>query len=172
MLEREACCVIGLGANLGERRAAMVRAVRACGRLGRVAAVSALYETSPVGGRPQPDFLNAALLLYTRLQPEALLLGLLDIERSEGRERSEPCAPRTLDLDILWIRGVRTQDPRIEVPHPRLCTRVFALLPLLDVAPDAVDPGSGAAYDKILAGLDQSGVKLVVPDSSWAETDA
>ena len=150
----------------------MVRAVRGCARLGRVEAVSALYETKPVGGPPQPDFLNAALCLYAGLDPEALLSALLEMERSEGRERSVPCAPRSLDLDILWIRGLRVQSPRLTVPHPSLHVRAFALLPLLDVAPDAVEPGSGADYGAVLARLDRRGVRVVVPDSSWVKTDA
>jgi 2-amino-4-hydroxy-6-hydroxymethyldihydropteridine diphosphokinase len=143
--------VVGLGANLGDRiatlRDAVLRLERVRGLV--VLARSRVFETAPVGGPPQPAFLNAALLLDCTLAPKALLDELLVIERELGRIRGEGevrFGPRTLDLDVLWIEGVVHDEPRLVVPHPRLVGRAFALRPMLDVAPEAKDPITGKAY--------------------------
>jgi 2-amino-4-hydroxy-6-hydroxymethyldihydropteridine diphosphokinase len=151
-------CVIGLGANLGDRAATLGAAVQALIHLGTFVAVSSVYETDPVGP-PQPSFLNAAVRLRVALPPESLLVELLRIESAAGRERRERWGPRTLDLDILWIQGVVCQSPALTVPHPELCSRAFALVPLLDVAPEAADPTTGSAYRSVLAGLETASVR-------------
>lgn len=150
--------VIGLGANLGERLATLRSAVEALSRLGKLVAVSQVYETAAVGP-PQPDYLNAAVLLEARLEPRALLTELLAVERHHGRVRLERWGPRTLDLDLLWAGEVTLDTPELTVPHPGLASRPFALMPLLDVAPDARDPRSGQAYVDRLGGLDCRGVR-------------
>ena len=155
--------VVGLGANLGDRRASLHQAVRALRALGEVTHLSFVYESAPIGP-PQPDFLNAAARLRARLAPLDLLERLLEIERMAGRERRERWGPRTLDLDVLWIGGRSISLPNLVVPHPELCRRAFALLPLLDVAPEAVDPTSGKSYASALAGLDASGVRRAAPE--------
>lgn len=163
-------CVLGLGSNLGDRRATLVAAVRELEALGRVVGVSALYETDPVGP-PQPDYLNAAVRLHTATSPEALLAELLAIERRHGRVRRERWGPRCLDLDILWIVGSCVRMPELEVPHPELERRPFALLPLLDVAPGAAPPEGGPGYAALASRLDISGVRRL-PGSeagAWAE---
>jgi 2-amino-4-hydroxy-6-hydroxymethyldihydropteridine diphosphokinase len=165
-------CVIGLGANLGERRASMRFAVRACSRLGQIVGVSALYETEPVGGPPQPRYLNAAVRLRTGLGAEPLWHRLVEIEVQAGRARRERWGPRVLDLDILWIRRVCIVTDRLQIPHPRLVQRAFAILPLLDVAPEAVHPTTGEAFSVVAARLDSSGVRLLDRGSSWAALDA
>lgn len=156
--------VIGLGANLGDRRGTLHAAARALSALGAVSRYSFLYESAPVGP-PQPDYLNAAVRLSTELAPSVLLTRLLDIERAAGRERRVRWGPRTLDLDVLWIRGRCIVSPELTVPHPELRQRAFALLPLLDVAPDAVDPTTGTPYASLLAALDVSGVRRAQPES-------
>jgi 2-amino-4-hydroxy-6-hydroxymethyldihydropteridine diphosphokinase len=158
--------VIGMGANLGEPRLALRAALLELGRLGPLAGVSALYRTAPVGGPPQPDFLNAAVRLSFDSSPETLLGEMLRIERLAGRERRERWGPRTLDLDILWIRGVTVAAPGLVVPHPRLRERAFALRPLIDVAADAVDPADGALYADVLAGLHEEGIEAL--GTEWA----
>jgi 2-amino-4-hydroxy-6-hydroxymethyldihydropteridine diphosphokinase len=158
--------VIGMGANLGEPRAALRAALAELARLGPLEGVSALYQTRPVGGPPQPDFLNAAARLRFNGSPEILLCEALRIERLAGRERRERWGPRTLDLDILWICGVTLAAPGLVVPHPRLRERAFALRPLIDVAPDAVDPGDGVRYAAVLAGLNEEGIEALETD--WA----
>lgn len=114
-----------------------------------VRARSQVYETAPVGVTDQPSFLNAAISVECMLPPEALLDELLRIERELGRDRSADAlrwGPRLIDLDVLWIDGVTLGTERLTVPHPRLKERAFAIIPLLDVAPDAVDPRSGERY--------------------------
>jgi 2-amino-4-hydroxy-6-hydroxymethyldihydropteridine diphosphokinase len=138
--------VVGIGANLGDRLATMRRAVQAIDAVARVEARSRVYETAPVGGPEQPSFLNAAILVSYELSPVELLDRLLAIEARLGRVRLERWGPRVIDLDLLWIDGVAIDEPRLVVPHPRLHERAFALRPLLDVAPDARDPRSGAPY--------------------------
>lgn len=158
--------VIGLGANLGDREAALRASVRELARFGELVGLSALYRTLPVGGPPQPDFLNAAARLRFGGPPEALLAEALGIERRAGRERLTRWGPRRLDLDILWIRGVRVVTADLIVPHPRLRERAFALRPLADVAPDAVDPVDGVVYGDLLAGLGEEGIECL--GAGWA----
>lgn len=150
--------VVGLGSNLGDCRATLERAVVSLADLGALTAISPLYATAPVGPA-QPDFLNAAVRLLTPLRPSALLEALLAIERAAGRERLERWGPRTLDLDILWIRATAVDEPGLRVPHAELAARAFALLPLLEVAPEATDPRTGTAYRLIANDVPAAGVK-------------
>src|SRR5207253_2077118 len=102
---------------------------------------SSFFETEPVGGPPgQPPYLNAAAELVTTLEPDALLALLLEIERRFGRERGEPNAPRTLDLDLLLYDRLVRDGPDPVVPHPRMHERRFVLEPLAEIAPEAVHP--------------------------------
>jgi 2-amino-4-hydroxy-6-hydroxymethyldihydropteridine diphosphokinase len=143
--------VVGLGANLGDRLATMRAAVRELARVAAIAATSRVYETAPVGPA-QPPFLNAAVLVSSwEGSPADWLRELLAIEASLGRVRAERWGPRTIDLDLLWADGVAVEGPELTVPHPRLRERAFALIPLLEVAPDARDPGTGEAYAKIVS---------------------
>jgi len=121
---------------------------------------SPVYETAPVGGPPQGDYLNAAVLVVTSLDARAILDRSLGIERALGRVRAEDNArwgPRAIDLDLLWIEGEAIVEEGLEVPHPRLAERPFALRPLLDVAPDAVNFRTGQA----LAALPAASVTMV-----------
>lgn len=141
--------VVGLGSNVGDRLANLRAAAARIAAIAPVRARSRVYETAPVGGPPQGDFLNAAIAIDWSGAPLALLEALLAIERDLGRVRGETdvrWGPRTIDLDVLWIDGLVVSDARLSVPHPRLRERAFALAPLLDVAPGAVDPQTGEAY--------------------------
>jgi 2-amino-4-hydroxy-6-hydroxymethyldihydropteridine diphosphokinase len=131
--------VIGLGGNVGDRIATLREATARVAALpgARVIARSRVYETAPVGGPKQGDFLNAAILVEYMQSPRALLDALQAIEADLGRTRETRWGPRTIDLDVLWIEGVAIDEPGLVVPHPRLAERAFALAPLLDVAPDA-----------------------------------
>ncbi|EYF06470.1 2-amino-4-hydroxy-6-hydroxymethyldihydropteridine diphosphokinase [Chondromyces apiculatus] len=149
-MERARRIVLGLGSNLGDRAAtlrAAIAALRADPDL-HLLAEAARYETPPAGGPPQPRYLNTALLLTTALSPPEILARTLAIEHAHGRVRPDPIrwGPRTLDIDLLWIEGETHDTPSLTVPHPRLRERPFALRPLLDVAPDARDPHTGAPY--------------------------
>jgi len=146
---------VGLGANLGDREA-MVRSA-----LEQLAAepgvelvgVSAFRDTAPVGVVDQPRFLNAAAAVETSLSARELLELLLGIERRLGRTREGPrFGPRTIDLDLLLYGDERIDEPGLEVPHPRLHQRLFALEPLADLDPDLVVPGRGPLAD-LVAGL-------------------
>jgi 2-amino-4-hydroxy-6-hydroxymethyldihydropteridine diphosphokinase len=137
---------IGLGANLGDRLGTMREAVERIARIAKVVARSTVWETAPVGGPPQPDFLNAAVLVEWEREPVELLEKLLAIEAELGRVRGVPNGPRTIDLDVLWIEGHVVDEPGLTVPHPRLHLRTFALAPLLEVAPTACDPRTGRRY--------------------------
>ncbi len=110
--------------------------------------VSQVYATAPVGPVPQPEFLNAAVLVTWDGTAHALLDALLAIEASLGRVRDaeQRFGPRTIDLDVLYIHGVTVADARLTVPHPRLLERAFALVPLLEVLPEAavLERASGA----------------------------
>ena len=138
---------IGLGSNLGDREAALGRAVEALRRLPgtEVRRVSSFRDTEPVGLRDQPRFLNGAVELETELSPQELLERLLAIERSLGRDRrgGPPGGPRTLDLDLLLYGRAQIAEPGLEVPHPRLHERRFALEPLAELDPALDVPGRG-----------------------------
>ncbi len=137
--------VVGLGSNLGDRLATMRAALRELSAVARVEATSRVYATAPVGP-PQPDYLNAAVLVAWDGQARGLLDALLAIEQKLGRVRGEKWGPRTIDLDVLWIEGQRVDEPGLLVPHPHLKERAFALAPMLEVAPDATEPSTGDAY--------------------------
>ena len=153
--------VVGLGSNLEDRCGHLLAGLSALSELGRLTATSSLYETAPVGGPPQPAYLNAAVRLETELSPLDLLGRLQIIEATRGRVRLERWGPRTLDLDLLWAKGLVLVGSLLTVPHPRLKARAFALVPLLEVAPDAVDPVDGIAYADRLALLDRAGITRV-----------
>ena len=130
---------VGLGANLGEREAALRKALGVLGQCPgtRVLRVSPLYGSAPVdaGG---PDYLNAVAEIATTLTPDALLQALQSIEQAAGRERPYRNAPRTLDLDILWFGDQVIHTPSLTVPHPRIAERAFVLRPLADLVPERV----------------------------------
>ncbi|WP_305804038.1 2-amino-4-hydroxy-6-hydroxymethyldihydropteridine diphosphokinase [Stenotrophomonas sp. YIM B06876] len=138
---------IGLGANLGDAEAAVRAAMVALDRLPatRVVACSRLFRTPAWGNEAQPPFINAAAVVDTGLSAPELLQALLQTERAFGRIRlpGERWGPRTLDLDLLLYGEQVIALPHLQVPHPYLHERAFALLPLADIAPDAVIPGRG-----------------------------
>jgi len=134
---------LGLGTNLGDRRAILREALRALSRLGRIEAVSSVYETEPVGLRDQPVFWNLALRLATPLEPFALLAEVQAIELAHGRIRPFPNAPRTLDIDLLLYDELVLDDPALHIPHERLPERAFVLRPLAELDPTLRHPATG-----------------------------
>ena len=147
---------VALGSNLGDREGTIRGALAALAAEPgvRVAAVSSLMETEPVGVIDQPRFLNGAAALDTSLDPDALLALLLAVERRFGREREGVPAqgPRTLDLDLLLYGNERIHRPGLEIPHPRLHERAFVLGPLAELDPSLEVPGKGD-IQSLLAGL-------------------
>jgi 2-amino-4-hydroxy-6-hydroxymethyldihydropteridine diphosphokinase len=135
---------IGLGANLGDAATSIrsaIDALRACSSL-NVNAVSSLYRSAPVDA-DGPDYVNAAVELFTCMPAAGLLELLLELERRHGRQRPYFHAPRTLDLDLLLYGDVRLDTPALTLPHPRLHLRAFVLRPLLELDPLLQAPGSG-----------------------------
>ena len=133
---------VGIGSNLGDRLAHLRAAVHGLGAATSVSvvAVSAVYETAPVGGPPQRDYLNAVVALDTTLSPRGLLDLAQALERDAHRVRGERFGPRTLDVDVLLVGEERVDEHDLEVPHPRLYERGFVLAPLRDLDPDAAGP--------------------------------
>jgi 2-amino-4-hydroxy-6-hydroxymethyldihydropteridine diphosphokinase len=148
---------VALGSNLGDPQRQMDDAVSALARLPdtRVVKRSSLYRTQPWGVLEQPPFINAAVELDTGLAPLALLDAMLEIEKAAGRVRAQRNGPRTLDLDLLHLDGVRMDDARLTLPHPRMAERAFVLMPLHDLAPTLALPGGTVA--QLLARLDRGG---------------
>ena len=162
---------IALGANLGDRLAALQRAVDQLDGLGKVVAISSVYETDPVGYLDQPAFLNAALLLETDLPPESLMRSLLRIEGDLGRVRTFTNAPRAIDLDLLLYGDDIRDTPELTVPHPRMHERAFVLVPLAEIAPDLRHPRSGAPISALLESLpDRDGVRVTNETLSHGNT--
>jgi 2-amino-4-hydroxy-6-hydroxymethyldihydropteridine diphosphokinase len=159
---------IGLGSNVGDRRAHLAGAVLTLPRLGDRLAVSSLYETAPIGGPPQGDFANAVVLLGTRRSARGLLDGLLEIEREAGRQRRERWGPRVLDLDLLLHGDETIEVPGLVVPHPRLAERRFVLAPLVEVWPDAALP-DGTRIADLLPRTEDQHVERMAGPGWWDE---
>lgn len=140
---------VALGANIGEPLRQIEAGFAALAALPgtRLLARSSLYRSAPVGYAGQPDFINAVAMIETALAPHALLDAVLNIERANGRIREFPNAPRTLDLDIVLYGDVVLQEPGLTIPHARMLERAFVMVPLAEIAPDAVVPGRGKAGD-------------------------
>lgn len=163
---------IGLGANLGDRRASLCRAVAALAGLGRVRAASRLWETAPLLLTDQPPFLNAVVAVEVgSAAPAPVVAELQRIERELGRVAGPRFGPRAIDLDLLLVAGAAdvAREGDVVVPHPRLAERRFVLAPLAELAPDAVDPRTGRT---IAALLDAVSDQTATPeeDAEWWKT--
>lgn len=149
---------LGLGSNVGDRRAQLTAAVTALPGHGvRVLASSSTYETEPVGEiLDQPDFLNACLRIATALEPEGLLDACKAVERARGREHGPHVrrhAPRPIDVDVLLLGDLTYASERLRLPHPEVASRRFVLVPLLELDPDLTTP-DGRRLADVLAVLD------------------
>jgi 2-amino-4-hydroxy-6-hydroxymethyldihydropteridine diphosphokinase len=145
---------LGIGSNMGDRLGHLQAGVSSlAGEQGvEVVAVSGVYRTEPVGGPEQPEFLNAAVAISTTLSPHELLGLAQRIEGEQDRTREERWGPRTLDVDILLFGDITLHEADLEIPHPRLVERRFALEPLLEVDPRAALP-DGTPLADLLEGL-------------------
>lgn len=149
-------CLIGLGSNEGDRQAMLLRALEELGRqLGIIVLRrSRFLQTVAVGGPPgQGLYLNAAAVLETTLDPDALLAALFRVENSLGRRRTEPWGPRTIDLDLLLYEDVVRSTPSLALPHPRMAWRRFVLEPAAEVAADILHPTTGWTIARLLKHL-------------------
>lgn len=154
---RMATAAIALGSNVGDRRAHLAAAADAIAHLphSSLLSLSDFIPTDPVGPVPQDEYLNAAALIETGLDPRGLLDALLSIEQSRGRDRARErrWGPRTLDLDLLLYDGRVIDEPGLTIPHPRLHERAFVLMPLAQIGPDLVVPTLGRTIRGLLAEL-------------------
>ena len=163
--------VLALGSNLGDRLDILQGAVAAVAGLAGVSldAVSPVYETVPVGGPAQPDYLNAVLLARTTVPPGDLLRELNQVEAAFDRVREVRWGPRTLDIDIITYEGAASSDPVLTLPHPRAHERAFVLAPWHDADPGAVLPGHGPVA-ALLAGLTAAGAAGIRRSAGRLET--
>jgi dihydroneopterin aldolase / 2-amino-4-hydroxy-6-hydroxymethyldihydropteridine diphosphokinase len=160
--DRSRPVVLALGSNLGDRMANLQTGidVLSSGQGIEPVAVSRVFETSPVGGPDQPDYLNAVLLAASALAAAAILDRCHAAEQAAGRARTVRWGPRTLDVDIIACGDEVSADPALTLPHPRAHERAFVLAPWHDVDPDARLPGHGRVAD-LLAGIGLDGVRVV-----------
>ena len=166
--------VLALGSNLGDRLATLQGGVDALlgprepgspvpGPAGlspsglALIALSPVYETVPVGGPPQPEYLNAVLIAETTLPATALLRRGQAVEAAFGRVREEVWGPRTLDVDVIVYGDVVSDDPELTLPHPRAWERAFVLAPWLDADPGAEIPGQGRVAELLAAAVARNG---------------
>jgi 2-amino-4-hydroxy-6-hydroxymethyldihydropteridine diphosphokinase len=153
---------LGLGANLGDRLAALQRAVDLLAEEGvRAVASSRVWETEPVGGpSAQPSYLNAVVRAETDLDAYDVLSAANRVETALGRTREVRWGPRTIDIDVLLYDDLMHDDPELTIPHPRLTERAFVVLPLLDIDPAPVLPDGTRILD---LRLDLDGATPVEP---------
>lgn len=158
---------LGLGGNMGDPPAAMAEALRQLDQRDdcKVIGVSRLYSTPAWGKTDQADFFNCCALVETSLSPEALLENCLSIEKGMKRERIERWGPRVIDIDVLTYGNVTQSGEALEIPHPRMTSRGFVMMPLADIAPDmTVNGKSVAAW---LRDADVTGIKVMQEDGDW-----
>lgn len=157
---------VALGSNLDNPIQQIKQALPALKQMPKTTLLShsALYRSAPLGGAPQPDYINAVAVLRTQLSPLALLSQLQTIETQQGRIRSaqQRWGPRTLDLDILLYDNKQSSDPVLTLPHPGLCQRNFVLYPLYECAPQLRLPNGQRLQDLIAASSPQGLTKLSV----------
>lgn len=157
---------LALGANLGDRLGTLRGARAALRRTPqvRVTASSPLYETEPVGGpEGQERYLNAVLEVETELSPRDLLHLCLEVEGRFGRRRELHWGPRTLDVDVLLYGGEIRRAPDLILPHPLMHRRPFVLLPLCDLAPQAVHPVLGRSVAELASVAEIEGIRRLAP---------
>jgi 2-amino-4-hydroxy-6-hydroxymethyldihydropteridine diphosphokinase len=145
---------LSLGSNVGDRSAHLAQAVDS---LPDVVAVSPTYETDPVGGPEQGAYLNLVVELSTAIEPRDLLAICHRLEANAERVREERWGPRTLDIDVVWVEGVESDDPALTLPHPRWMERRFVLAPLRDLAPELVSERDLQLADGSVRRIDPSG---------------
>jgi len=154
---------LGLGGNLGDRIENLAEArARLVKRGIAIRALSALYETEPVGFSAQPWFINQAVEVETELSPRELLMLVKEIEKDMGREATVLDGPRVIDIDILLAGDKVIGTEELAIPHPRLAERNFVLEPLAEIAPQAVHPGLKRTIRELLRlSKDRSRVEMI-----------
>jgi 2-amino-4-hydroxy-6-hydroxymethyldihydropteridine diphosphokinase len=153
--------LLGLGSNVGEREQNLEQALAFLTLHFdvKIVRLSSLYETAPFGVTDQPDFVNQVVEVGTSLAPMDLLHACMDVENKLGRVREQRWGPRSIDIDILCMDGVRVQTAELEIPHPGLSERRFVLVPICEIAPDEVLVEGKTACQLLLQVLDTQEVR-------------
>ena len=169
---------LGLGSNLGDRLQRLVSALTALAAGSEPIAVSSIYETEPIGGPEQDDYLNLVCVLRAEKKPLEMLEFTKAIEANLGREAGPRWGPRPIDIDILSAGLLRLHTPELEIPHPRLAERLFVCRPLAELQPEFKPPGMAVTVAHLAAALQQSAVVNLwraredflrdLPDGVWA----
>ena len=152
--------IVALGSNLGDRFEYLQKAVNEINSVEEIeiSQISSIYETLPVGGPEQGNYLNAVISLVTELEADELLFKLLLIELNLGRQREIAWGPRTIDLDLIWFENQTINLDNLVIPHPRAHERCFVIKPWLEIEPDARI--GNTEIKEFLKDLDCSGVNL------------
>ncbi|MBS3128746.1 2-amino-4-hydroxy-6-hydroxymethyldihydropteridine diphosphokinase [Candidatus Woesearchaeota archaeon] len=141
---------LGLGSNLGDRKAYLEKAMSCLKEKTKIVACSSLYKTEPVGYGNQNDFYNRVIEIETRLQPKKLLTFLQKIEKKLGKKKKRKNGPRTIDIDILLYDRLVIKEKNLIIPHPRMHERRFVLIPLKEIAPKFVHPKMKKSISELL----------------------
>ncbi|MDH6059887.1 2-amino-4-hydroxy-6-hydroxymethyldihydropteridine diphosphokinase [Chrysosporum bergii ANA360D] len=153
---------IALGSNMGDSYKTLEAAIDTLAKIPGIIlqAKSSWYRTKAVGP-PQPDYLNGCAIFQVEIPPVLLLEALLRTEKKFGRVRREQWGPRSLDLDLLLYDDIIMDTPHLQIPHPRMRSRAFVLIPLVEIAPDWVEPISQRVIRDLASEVDCSGVHLL-----------
>jgi len=152
--EKKEQIFLSLGSNLGDREANLKLVLSELPPEVEVIKESSIYQTEPWGFMDQPDFLNQVLSVKTALAPHDLLIYVKNIELKIGREPSFRFGPRLVDIDILFYSQEIIEDETLDIPHPRICERAFVLIPLMEIAPDLIYPGTDRKVSDFLKDVD------------------
>lgn len=144
---------LSLGSNVGNREGHLREAIRRISTLGKIVAVSSLYETQPVEVIDQDWFLNCAVALESDMEPAELLNQLLNIEKAMGRERVRKKGPRSIDIDIVLFGDAVVNTPELSIPHPAMAARRFVLQPVAEIAPNLLHPTLKKTIAELLSDL-------------------
>jgi 2-amino-4-hydroxy-6-hydroxymethyldihydropteridine diphosphokinase len=159
---REHTVYLALGSNLGNRQEHLATAITGLRKTVDLDAISSLYETEPIGYLEQPRFLNMVCRGKTQLSPQDLLIYAKALEQAGGRQTTLRNGPRTIDIDILLYDHAKITQRDLVIPHPRMSTRAFVLIPLAEIAPDLVEPNSGKTIHELLTTISKQGVQKFV----------
>jgi len=154
---------LAFGSNLGDRYSNLAAALQRLRDIVEIRAVSSIYETDPVGYLDQPRFYNIVCSGTTVLPAPELLKCAKEIESALGRQPSFPNGPRLIDIDIIFYDDLRMAQGDLTIPHPRMAERAFVLVPLVEIAPQVVDPISGHTAQELLQNVSQERVKKLAP---------